>query len=270
MSDLLNRNESTEPAPSTQTTNPPLSDRRLAANRANAQKSTGPRTEADRLRSSLNAYKNGATAQTIIGTPEDLALYEAHLAQILTEHAPASPTEHFLAVSMADCMWRLLHIRSLESGIFAQGFRAHVDSIHAGHPQVDAALAAAETFLQQAHQFNLLTIYEGRVRRTLEKDMKALGDIQSERKAAHDHARNEAELLVEHAEAKGETYDPADDFTPAAAHGGFVFSTAGMARYRNREQRLNEARSFHIGAKHRQPKPETRPAQANIMPAMAG
>jgi len=43
----------------------PVSSSRLAANRRNAQKSTGPRTAAGKSRSSLNALRKGRRSQTI-------------------------------------------------------------------------------------------------------------------------------------------------------------------------------------------------------------
>ena len=45
---------------------PPISDRRLAANIANAQLSTGPRTSAGKSKSSLNAVKTGLTGRTVL------------------------------------------------------------------------------------------------------------------------------------------------------------------------------------------------------------
>ena len=39
---------------------------RAAVNKANAQKSTGPRTAAGKQRSSLNALRHGLTGQTIV------------------------------------------------------------------------------------------------------------------------------------------------------------------------------------------------------------
>jgi Natural resistance-associated macrophage protein len=41
------------------TPNPPISQRKLEANRRNAQKSTGPRTKAGKAKSAHNAYKHG-------------------------------------------------------------------------------------------------------------------------------------------------------------------------------------------------------------------
>ena len=38
----------------------------LAANRRNAQKSTGPRTAEGKKRASLNALKHGMTAKTVV------------------------------------------------------------------------------------------------------------------------------------------------------------------------------------------------------------
>src|SRR5678816_1862470 len=52
---------------STGTINPapaPSSERRAAANRRNAQKSTGPRTPEGKARTALNALKHGVTART--------------------------------------------------------------------------------------------------------------------------------------------------------------------------------------------------------------
>jgi hypothetical protein len=52
---------------------------RADANRANAQKSTGPRTEAGKAASSKNALKEGFTASFAIVLPEEQSLYDAFL-----------------------------------------------------------------------------------------------------------------------------------------------------------------------------------------------
>ena len=50
----------------------PLSPEQLAANRANAQKSTGPRTPEGKSKSRLNAFRHGITAQVIVMPPEQM------------------------------------------------------------------------------------------------------------------------------------------------------------------------------------------------------
>ena len=233
-----------------------MTDEQLSANRANAQLSTGPKTPEGKRRASLNSYRHGLTGQIQIGTPEETEVFRAHCEAIRNEYNPAGPTETFLTLSIAEDMWRLQRARALENGIFAQGFRQHVDEMGAGHPEVDTALAQSQTWVEQAHNLQLLTVYEGRIRRTLEKNTAQLKALQTERKAALEKAREQAALFVEHAESNGEIYLPAYDFTPAHEWGGFVFSAPEIALRRDRECRLAEAWSHHLAERFDNPDSE--------------
>ena len=66
---------------------------RSAINRANAQHSTGPRSEAGKQRSALNALTHGLTASTAVLPSEDPAAFEQHHRQFENEYRPATPTE---------------------------------------------------------------------------------------------------------------------------------------------------------------------------------
>jgi hypothetical protein len=48
---------------------------RAAVNRKNAARSTGPRSEGGKRRSSLNALRHGLTGQTVVLPEDDLAAY---------------------------------------------------------------------------------------------------------------------------------------------------------------------------------------------------
>ena len=71
----------------------PPSERRLAANRANAQFSTGPRSDTGKAISSRNAVKTGLTGRTILLPTEDAEAYEIHLLQYVESFAPVGARE---------------------------------------------------------------------------------------------------------------------------------------------------------------------------------
>ncbi len=214
-------------------------------NQQNAQNSTGPRSPEGKRRSSLNSYRNGLTGQIVCQSAEDLAAFQKHCAAIVAELAPQGAIQTALAVAVAEDLFRLARARAIENGIFANGHLQHVESIDAGHPEIDTSLAQAKTWEAQAHHFSLLTVYEGRIRRTLEKNTAELKALQAGQKEKHERAVREATLFMEHAEAKGETYDPGDDFSPASDHGGFVFSAGALKGSAARKRRFDAAYASH-------------------------
>ena len=58
----------------------------IEANRRNALKSTGPRTEAGKEISRRNAVRHGLTAETIITALEDAEVYRAFEAAITADY----------------------------------------------------------------------------------------------------------------------------------------------------------------------------------------
>ncbi|HEV8038174.1 MAG TPA: hypothetical protein VGP62_04865, partial [Bryobacteraceae bacterium] len=84
-------------------------------NRANAQHSTGPRSEAGKQRSALNALTHGLTARTAVLPSEDPAAFEQDHRQFLDEFRPATPTETQLVHELADTSWRLHRFPLLEA-----------------------------------------------------------------------------------------------------------------------------------------------------------
>jgi hypothetical protein len=97
----------------------PISDARLAANRANAQHSSGPRSETGKATSSKNALKTGLTGATVLLPTDDAIIYQAFLDSIFDQWSPATDQENRLTQLIADTEWRILRIAPLEAGIFA-------------------------------------------------------------------------------------------------------------------------------------------------------
>jgi hypothetical protein len=221
-----------------------MTERKHQANIANAQLSTGPRTPEGKRRSSLVARRHQLTSKVYIAPPEEAEAFDAHCRAYRESLAPVGIVESDLVQEIAENRWRLKRARAIENAIFAQGHNQHADAFNSGHPQVDSALAEAETWLDRAPSFALLTTYENRIRRSIEKNTTQLEALQDARKAAYRQAQEEAIRLQQSAESAGETYDPAADFLPASAHGGFVYSSAEIARLSARRERLS--RSLHL------------------------
>ena len=71
--------------------------RQVAANRANARKSTGPTTEEGKQQSRGNAVRHGLTAETVIGELEDADDYSAFEESIVADYDAQSAVERALA-----------------------------------------------------------------------------------------------------------------------------------------------------------------------------
>src|SRR5216683_1966328 len=95
------------------------SDRQLAANKKNAQKSTGPKTPEGRAAVRLNGVKHGLTAETIVLKGESQADFTNLMDSYEAEHAPATPTEETLVVQLALAAWRLRRLYHQEAGFYA-------------------------------------------------------------------------------------------------------------------------------------------------------
>ncbi len=87
-----------------------------AANQANSQKSTGPKTEEGKAASSQNNFRHGLCGAFVIQTWEKAEDYEALLDGLRDEHQPANPTEALLVEQMAQHWWiaqRALRLQEL-------------------------------------------------------------------------------------------------------------------------------------------------------------
>jgi hypothetical protein len=220
----------------------------ITANIANAQKSTGAKTEKGKHRTRLNAYRHGLTGQICLLTAEEHEAFDQHCTGIRESLAPVGALETELAQSIAEDHWRLKRARAIETGIFAAGVLGQLGHPYGGIREdpaqvpIDEALSKAHTWIAKSENFQLLALYEQRIHRAIEKNMAQIRTLRAERQAARQQALEEAQLLAQLAYSKGEKYDPANDFPPEILAIGSDFSPAGIRRLIDRNQRLNEAR----------------------------
>jgi hypothetical protein len=98
------------------------SEKQIAANRANAQKSTGPRTGAGKAVARYNALTHGLTAARIVIFGEDEKEFEAFQAGIFAELRPTTPLQAETAAQIVATLWRLRRVPDLERAIAARNF----------------------------------------------------------------------------------------------------------------------------------------------------
>jgi len=196
---------------------------RTEINRANAQNSTGPRTEAGKQRSSLNALRHGLTAQTVVLPSDDLAAYQRHCQEFLDQYRPTNKLETHLTQTIADLSWRLNRILAIETNMLA------ANSVDTENDTVPTASAMSKTFREQSQALANLSMYEHRLSNRLDKALKQLHELQAERRNQVLFTMPEAAKVFQMHKAKGVPYNPIED--------GFVFSECDIENYIQRQAR---------------------------------
>jgi hypothetical protein len=92
----------------------------INANRANAQKSTGPRSVEGKTASSLNALKHGADAASAIIPGEDPALYERIVAEYRRDLQPYGAIEEFQVDTIIRADWQRRRLQRIETNLYRQ------------------------------------------------------------------------------------------------------------------------------------------------------
>ena len=163
--------------------------------------------------SRLNAFRHGLTSQTFLFTPEEAEAWASHCSGMRNYFEPVGPLEESLTDQIATGIWRLQRAAAMEQGVFSKD----ADS------QPDPA-GPAQTWLSQAKNIQLLSLYEGRIRRALDRDKAELQAVQQARKQQAAKDMDTAVALYKYAEANGKPYQPDLFFTPIPQVKNSVFS----------------------------------------------
>ena len=160
----------------------------LAANRENAQKSTGPTTPEGKARTRLNAVTTGLTGRTVCLPTDDAVLYQSLILSYEKLFQPVGPEESGLVQSVADIRWRLDRIPGLHMALLNKGrIELTIKFEQLAHDRSD--LLDIQVMLVYEKQFRNLQLQESRLARRREKETAELRRLQQERKA------NEADAL---------------------------------------------------------------------------
>lgn len=210
------------------------SDKRLEANRLNAQKSTGPKTPEGKRRSSLNALRHGVTGRILLLTTEEQTAYQKFADALATSLGATTPLELHFAHQIADAHYRLNRIRTVEDAMLALAHFEPAGDIDVDHPEIHTALTAGSAFRNDSQSFVNLSLYEQRLNASLKNALKQLRDLQEERRQKHENDMANAVRLYK--------FDVMENRSPNPPSDGFVFSTPEVAEKARQTRRANQAR----------------------------
>jgi hypothetical protein len=123
-----------------------ISERRLAANRANARRSTGPKTPQGKHAVKNNALQHGLLSRDVHIPGENLDAFNELHDSLRRELNPSGGVECFLVDRMANLCWRLIRVHRMEAALFRQ---------HHCQIDVERRTAAVNSFVQVTQNFLL-------------------------------------------------------------------------------------------------------------------
>jgi hypothetical protein len=218
--------------------------------RLNGAKSRGPRTDAGKARSAMNAAKHGLSGERLVVlNNENDAAFQELFQSFLDKFRPEDAVEHEIVLQAAAARWRLRRIWQLETALFDAEMDNQAEQLTRQYVSFDEGTRQARAFAAMAdnsNSLNLLNRYERSISREYERAMRALDRARAERKYR-------AEL------------DAEDVAQPAAAPGAPALFGTGIEKERNEP---NEAPAPIAG----QPQPhraDTAPAQNPPLPRAA-
>jgi len=157
----------------------------IAANRLNAQKSTGPRSVEGKAASSCNALKHGLDAASTVIPGEDPAALIALAAEYHSHFAPQGPVETGLVEILIQSDWQQRRYRRIEAAVLN-----HFMTAQAVFPQT---LGAAWAEAPAGHPIHRIARRLETATRTWFRAHKELRTLQAERRAQDADAEPESE-----------------------------------------------------------------------------
>jgi len=149
------------------------SEAQIAANRLNAQKSTGPRTPRGKAALARNALKHGLTAKTVVLFDESRTAFERfHQAQVL-DFEPRTDGECALVEQIATLGWRLRRASRAEASLVNAEAKRRRERL-AADPEAPLRADISMMFGWLEKDMNALTRYEALIARQLDRAIATL------------------------------------------------------------------------------------------------
>ncbi|QOY91027.1 SEC-C metal-binding domain-containing protein [Paludibaculum fermentans] len=144
----------------------------LDANRANALRSTGPRSEEGKARSSRNNLRYGFRSQSVLLPGDDPAEFADLLAELSCHFAVDDLSSARYVREMADAEWRLRRVRLHQELLLCERIAKLSETRPDASPQLLQALAFEALHAEAA--FNRFLTYEAKFERQYERACQGL------------------------------------------------------------------------------------------------
>jgi len=182
----------------------------IAANRANSELSTGPKTPEGKARVSHNAVKNALTGATVLLPTDDAAVYEQYARNAYARWQPANQAEEFLVQSILDTEWRLLRIPVLIEATWALA-RHNFADLFADHPEpVRSMMLEAHINEVKGRELRNLALQDARLTRKRDRHIAELKELQAERLKRREQLLNAAAKMYERFEEENLEFQPSE------------------------------------------------------------
>lgn len=189
----------------------------IAANRANARRSTGPRTEEGRNVVRFNAVRHGMCAETTVLPGEDAEAFERLRADVLAQLRPEGEMQVQMAERAARELWRLRRARVAETGNLRllagpYAIQAEQQEAEAEERELFAVSQALAQDFRDEGFLEKLSRWEGRCARAFERCVRLLRLLQRQAPspAAAGEGRGEGQAAARS--------QPSDSAPPADPH----------------------------------------------------
>lgn len=158
-----------------------ISDAKLKANRANAQKSTGPKTAKGKAVSSRNAVTHGLLANAAFMDRESRRKFNAFRDGLVRALKPIGEVEQVLAERVVSGAWRLRRILKIESELMEQDSDGGVMQWILCNAQPKKLGAIFRSYSGSRDTLCKLSRYEGNIDRGMYRALHELQRLQAAR-----------------------------------------------------------------------------------------
>jgi hypothetical protein len=173
----------------------PISEKRLAANRANAKLSTGPATAAGKRISSRNGAKKSDLSKFILIDGESSARFDALLRDYQSEFQPTTPTERAFVENMVIARWHQTRSLALHSAAINYAIRNQcvVENNDENDNACNRAMHAIRTSAGKSPHLELLSREQSRLDRQYTRALRGLARFRAEKQKMHENSQQPEE-----------------------------------------------------------------------------